>query len=90
MPARHLRIDGLVQGVAYRESMRREAERLGISGWVRNRLDGSVEAVIEGDEAALAVMLEWVRRGPPAARVSNVVVRECEGGHERFERRPTA
>lgn len=90
MPARHLRISGLVQGVAYRESMRHQAERLGITGWVRNRLDGTVEAVIEADEATLAVMLEWVRRGPPAARVNHVDVRECEGGYERFERRPTA
>jgi acylphosphatase len=89
MPARHLHISGLVQGVAYRESMRHEAERLGITGWVRNRLDGSVEAVIEGDETALAAMLEWVRRGPPAARVSNVETRECDGGYARFERRPT-
>lgn len=89
MPARHLHISGLVQGVAYRESMRHEAERLGITGWVRNRLDGSVEAVIEGDETALAAMLEWVRRGPPAARVSNVKTHECDGGYARFERRPT-
>jgi acylphosphatase len=90
MAARHLHISGFVQGVAYREAMRHEAERLGITGWVRNRLDGSVEAVIEGDETALAAMLEWARRGPPAARVSNVDARECEGGYARFERRPTA
>lgn len=90
MAARHLHISGLVQGVAYRETMRHEAERLGITGWVRNRLDGSVEAVIEGDETALAAMLEWVRRGPPAARVSHVDVRECDGGYARFERRPTS
>jgi acylphosphatase len=87
---RHLLITGLVQGVAYRESMCREAARLGISGWVRNRLDGSVEAVVDGDEAAIAAMLAWTRRGPPAAQVANVAVSECDEHCVGFIRRPTA
>ncbi len=88
--ARHLLITGLVQGVAYRESMCREAARLGISGWVRNRLDGSVEAVIDGEDAAIAAMLNWARRGPPAARVADVAVSECDERCVNFIRRPTA
>lgn len=88
--ARLLCMVGRVQGVGYRESMRREAERLGVTGWVRNRLDGAVEAFIEGDEAALDALLAWTRRGPPAARVDHVDVQHCPaGGHTRFERRPT-
>jgi acylphosphatase len=67
--ALHLRIHGRVQGVGFRESMRQEAERLGVTGWVRNCADGSVEAVIAGDEAAIAAMLNWCHTGPPLARV---------------------
>ena len=88
--ARHLFITGLVQGVGYRESMCREAVRLGINGWVRNRLDGSVEAVIDGDEAAITAMLNWTRRGPPAARVADIAVSECDEHCVGFIRRPTA
>jgi len=70
--ARHLRIRGRVQGVFFRESMRQEAERLGVTGWVRNRADGSVEAWIQGEQAALHELLAWSRRGPPRAEVSGV------------------
>lgn len=88
--AKHLRIRGRVQGVAYRESMCREAARLGVRGWVRNRLDGSVEAVIEGETAALEAILAWVHRGPPAAQVTAVEVSDCEEACTDFHRRPTA
>ena len=70
--ATHLIISGRVQGVGYRDSMRAQALRLGLSGWVRNRSDGSVEAMIQGPSEAQQAMLEWVRRGPPLARVENV------------------
>ena len=71
-PARLLRIRGLVQGVGYRNALHREATRLGIKGWVRNRSDGSVEALLAGPAPALDELIAWARRGPPAARVSEV------------------
>jgi acylphosphatase len=67
-----LQISGVVQGVSFRWSMEREARRLGVSGWVRNRRDGSVESVAEGDEAILKELIEWAHEGPPGARVTNV------------------
>ena len=71
-PARLLRIRGLVQGVGYRNALLREATRLGLSGWVRNRSDGSVEALAAGPAPALDELIAWARRGPPAARVGEV------------------
>jgi acylphosphatase len=89
--ALHLRIRGRVQGVGYRASMSREARRLGLSGWVRNRLDGSVEAAAVGDDAAIEALIDWAHRGPPAARVTEVEVRPLAGpiDIEGFEQRPT-
>lgn len=72
MIAKLLRISGRVQGVSYRESLRRQAHRSGISGWARNRNDGSVEAFVQGDSASVAELIAWCERGPPAAAVSNV------------------
>lgn len=83
-------IRGRVQGVGYRESMREAAERLGITGWVRNRLDGTVEAVVCGAPGAIEAMLTWSRRGPGAARVDRVEPHPAEGTFSGFERRPTA
>ena len=74
MEIRHLTVTGTVQGVGYRHGMSREAQRLGISGWVRNRKDGSVEALIEGSAEAVAALIAWARRGPPGARVEHVAV----------------
>ncbi len=87
---RHLGIHGRVQGVWYRESMRLEAERLGVTGWVRNRGDGAVEAVVQGEEDAVAALIAWCRVGPPAARVENIDITEAEGAFSTFERRPSA
>jgi acylphosphatase len=70
--ALHLRIRGLVQGVGYRHALCRQAEVLGLIGWVRNRSDGSVEALAVGDAAALDQLRRWAHDGPPAARVSQV------------------
>ncbi len=90
---RHLRISGRVQGVGYRYSLCAEAQANGISGWVRNRRDGTVEAVLQGSPEAVERILAWVRRGPPGARVTAVEVRDAEGGFDRpyggFEQLPT-
>ncbi len=70
--ALHLMIIGRVQGVAYRASMQQAAERHGARGWVRNRADGAVEAVIVGTPEVIDAMLRWAGRGPPAARVERI------------------
>jgi acylphosphatase len=81
-----LRIRGKVQGVYYRESSRREAMRLGLTGWVRNLSDGSVEAVAEGSPEALEEFIAWCRQGPPQARVTDVerVDSEARGDFSTF------
>jgi acylphosphatase len=65
---------GRVQGVWFRESCRRAAAAAGVAGWVRNRADGTVEAVFEGDAAAVDQMVAWMRVGPPRAEVTDVTV----------------
>jgi acylphosphatase len=87
---RHLVIHGRVQGVWYRESMRLEAERLNVTGWVRNRDDGAVEAVVQGEEDAVAALITWCRKGPPAARVEDIEITVAEGEFSGFERKPSA
>ena len=78
-------VTGRVQGVWYRESCRREADRLGVGGWVRNRPDGSVEIEAEGAPAAVEALLRWARRGPDRARVVDVaVVDRAVRGEHRF------
>ena len=85
-----LRIEGRVQGVWYRGWAVAEAERRGLRGWVRNRGDGSVEALLIGADAAVAAMIEACRRGPPAARVSAVIERPAaDDGSPEFFQRPT-
>ena len=88
MSAKHAVVHGTVQGVFYRASAEQEAQRLGVGGWVRNRSDGSVELVVEGDDAAVEQMLAWAGRGPARAEVTRVDVEECsEAGHSAFEQR---
>jgi len=70
----HVRVAGRVQGVWFRQSTAREAEALGVAGWVRNVEDGSVEAVFEGGPAAVASAIEYVRTGPPHAEVTSCAV----------------
>ncbi|HWA12989.1 MAG TPA: acylphosphatase [Burkholderiales bacterium] len=91
MISRRLRIRGLVQGVFYRESMRQQAAGLKVAGWVRNRADGSVEAVLQGEVAAIERLIDWAREGPPAARVEVVEVEAADEEHAlvTFEKRPT-
>ncbi len=85
---KHLVVHGRVQGVNFRESMRMEAQRLGVTGWVRNRHDGTVEAVVHGWPDDVNAILDWARSGPPAARVTRMDVSEASGSYETFERRP--
>lgn len=70
-----------------------EARRLGVTGWVRNRRDGSVEAVVQGDAAALDALIAWAGQGPPAARVTDVLAGPVPDGleprHEPFDWLPT-
>ncbi|HTN87428.1 MULTISPECIES: acylphosphatase [unclassified Sorangium] len=68
-------VRGRVQGVFFRASTQREAKRLGLTGWVKNRSDGSVEVLAEGEEDGLKELIAWANRGPSAARVERVDVR---------------
>ncbi len=77
---RHLRITGRVQGVYYRASMTEEATRLGLQGWVRNRQDGSVEALAQGPASAVQALIDWAHQGPRLARVDEVLVTAVEDG----------
>ena len=85
----HLRIRGRVQGVGFRMFVEREARERVLNGWVRNRRDGSVEALVQGPEDAVDALIARVRTGPPSARVTDVQVRPAEGAYDRFEVRPT-
>jgi len=89
--ARHIVVRGRVQGVGYRYAAVDAAERLRITGWVRNCRDGTVEALLQGSEDDVAAMIAWCRRGPRAAQVIDVAV--SEGSPEPladFTLRPTA
>jgi len=77
----HLIISGLVQGVFFRHHTRKNAIRLDLTGWVRNRPDGNVEAVFEGTEENVALMIDWCRTGPPSARVTDVEITREEATH---------
>jgi len=92
MITRLIRIHGRVQGVGYRYALCDEADRGGVTGWVRNRRDGSVEALLQGPSERVAQLVEWARRGPPAARVDDVQVeaRDDEPVCAGFELRPSA
>lgn len=68
----HFVVSGRVQGVCYRMYACDEAERLGLTGWVKNLSDGTVEIVVEGEESDVKQFLQWCRRGPPHARVTGV------------------
>ena len=72
MIARRLVVSGRVQGVGYRAAMIEACRALGVSGWVRNRRDGTVEAVVQGDDERVERLLAWCKRGPPGARVTAI------------------
>lgn len=92
MVTRQIRVKGRVQGVGFRYGLRREAERNGVRGWVRNRSDGSVEALVQGEADAVARVIAWARRGPPAAQVDQLVEAEpdvaFQSSCDDFEERP--
>lgn len=81
----HLVIYGRVQGVSFRYAMRGEAKKLGVGGWVRNRNDGSVEAVVHGDSTAVDALVVWAQRGPELARVERVDITPDDGSYNGFE-----
>ena len=89
---RRLRIYGRVQGVFFREAMRQRANQLMVTGWVRNRSDGTVEAVVQGATFEVETLIDWARRGPDAAKVEKIEVESAddEGDHAIFNKKPTA
>ena len=91
MVARQIRVSGRVQGVGYRVSLQSEVRKHSVRGWVRNRSDGSVEALLQGNPEAVEALIAWARRGPPGARVSNVAATAAteELALRGFELRPT-
>jgi acylphosphatase len=89
--SRRLLVHGRVQGVLYRAWSAEQARALGLKGWVRNRRDGSVELMLEGEENAVETMIARCRVGPPAARVDRIDVEQSdERAPPGFETRPTA
>lgn len=91
MKAQRWRIRGRVQGVGYRWYMIRQARLLGVAGFVRNRADGSVEALVAGPDAALEALLDWARQGPALAKVSGIDISPATGEElpADFSERPT-
>jgi acylphosphatase len=86
---RHFLITGRVQGVGFRFYMQRKARELGVTGWVRNRRDGSVEAMVQGETDAVETMTSWAHHGPRSAVVAEVRTADGEGDYSSFEVLPT-
>ena len=86
---KHLIVRGQVQGVGYRASMIMEARRLNVTGWVRNRKGGGVEAMVHGWPSDVAEILNWARRGPVGAHVTGMDVSESSGSFDSFDQRPS-
>ena len=81
---RRVVVHGTVQGVGFREFMRREAARLDVKGWVRNRRDGTVEAVVQGPAAAVEAIVAWAGHGPASAQVTSIEVEDAQGDFDSF------
>ena len=93
MVVRHLRIHGRVQGVGYRYSMQAQANSSSVAGWVRNRRDGTVEAMIAGSDEMVEQLIAWAQQGPQGAQVTEVAVEDIaaaeSGEFKSFELLPT-
>ena len=92
LETRLVRVRGRVQGVGYRHACVRQARALGVTGWVRNRMDDSVEAMLQGTPRQLAQMCDWMRDDMPAAWVEEMDITEVPPPFprfDRFEQRPT-
>jgi acylphosphatase len=83
MPTVHLMIKGKVQGVFYRATARDEAEKLGLTGWIKNTQDGNVEAVVNGSREHIDRYIAWCWKGPARAKVESVEVKDLQ--EERFD-----
>jgi acylphosphatase len=83
--ARRVSISGRVQGVGFRYALADEARARQLGGWVRNRRDGTVEALLAGPEDEVEAVIVWARHGPPAARVTSVTVEPAETDLAEFE-----
>lgn len=83
----HIFVSGRVQGVFYREKTRKTAEKLGVTGWVRNLADGRVEAIFEGDRSSVEKMVDWARKGPIWAKIEalDVIREDHQGEFKGFE-----
>lgn len=83
----HFFVSGRVQGVAFRWACRDQAVRRGLTGWVRNLSDGRVEVMAEGDSPQVAALRDWLKQGPPAARVARLSEEysQREARHDAFE-----
>jgi acylphosphatase len=88
--ARRLVIHGRVQGVGFRYSMYAQALRLGITGWVRNRVNGTVEATVAGAPDAVEQIVAWSKHGPRGALVTDMQIESVKGSFDSFEQLPTA
>jgi acylphosphatase len=86
---RHFLITGRVQGVGFRFYMQRKARELGVTGWVRNRRDGCVEATVQGESDRVEAMAAWAQRGPPSAVVAEIKMTDGSGNYTSFETLPT-
>ena len=86
---RRLVVHGTVQGVGFREFMRREALKLRVAGWVRNRREGTVEAVVHGAPEAVEAIVAWAGHGPASAEVTSIEVEDADGAFDVFEVRRT-
>jgi len=85
MKTLRLAIHGRVQGIFFRDAMRREAQKLGITGWVRNRNDDTVEAAVQGEPAAMDAIVRWAHQDPRHAQVERVVIEPDDGSYNSFE-----
>ena len=86
MKAIQARVTGQVQGVAFRWYAQQRAQQLGVVGWVRNEVDGSVLVHAEGEDEAVDALVEWCRHGPPSARVRDLAARDAAvSGASSFE-----